>query len=1089
MSVEEIPKNYDPQRIEEAASRAWKESDAFRATPDERDAYVVMMPLPNITGALHMGHAIDNVMQDMLIRWNRMQGKNTLWQPGTDHAGIATQAVVEKRLFEREGKTRHDIGREALVQRIFDWKDAFQARIIGQQEEMGCSCDWHRQRFTMDPVCARAVRECFFRLFQDQLIYQGDRLINLDCHLQTAVADDEVITVEVEGHFWHIRYPVIDPQEGEPEFVVVATTRPETMLGDTAVACHPDPRGSLEASLVAAREKLAEAGDKERAGAEAEVARLEERIQEVLPTLETLKKMAQDERKVMLPLQDRPIPLILDEWAKPELGSGCVKVTPAHDPNDYEVWKRHQDEIGLINLLQTDGVYNRHAGAYRGMDRYAVRDKLLEDLDTLGLLLEIEDRLIPIGHSDRSKTPIEPYLSKQWFVRMGDVPEGLAMGRGTAKEHRSPGLAQAAIDAVKGDWTSPSGLKLTFFPDHQRYGNMYLRWLEEKRDWCISRQLWWGHRIPIWTAEISSDRIRALIEAVRPHHGESLWLWFADEEGRALGLEAAANYHGEEPLQVQLCLRSEQAESAHAALLNDFQLVQDPDVLDTWFSSALWPFSTLGWPEPDTASIEEGQTFLGAVKGQKSALETYFPGSCLVTGRDIITLWVARMTIMGLYLLGDVPFPHSFIHANILDGKGERMSKSKGNGIDPLDIIQSIGADAMRYVLCELQTGNQDIRIPVKANSPFTGNPIELLAAKHRKEDKGKRPWIYLCPETGKAFDVLGTEDDLPRASVYSDRFDVGKSFCTKLWNAARFAYMGLGAHAWEAVELDQLEDEDRWILSRLDHAIEAIQEALLAYAPSTAVGTAREFFWGDLCDWYLELIKPRMRDEERAPVARTVLSYVLDQVLRLLHPFIPFLTEELWGRLALQCPTRGLDQVLPGSELLIRAPWPSTRAALRDLEVEQDFALLREVVRGVRDVRARYTVSPKIQLSAAVQAEGETLERLQRLLPHLKNQAGLAEVELSVSPERPPLSAKAVIGDVQVFLAGVLDPVKERKRLDGQKAKIEKNLAGLERRLGNPKFAEKAPPEVVEQVRKQLAEAQLQLQSVNAGLEDLAGT
>ncbi len=440
--TQELPKTYEPGETQPRIMRRWLDADAFAAIPDDRgpeQRYVIMMPLPNVTGALHMGHAIDNVMQDLLIRWHRMQGRNTLWQAGTDHAGIATQAVVEKRLLELEGKTRHDIGREALVERIWAWKDDYQARIVRQQQEMGCSCDWKRQRFTMDAVCSAGVRTTFFRLFKECLISRGDRLVNWDCALQTAVSDDEVYHETVAGHFWHLRYPVIDPRPGEPTYVTVATTRPETMLGDTAVAVHPDPEGALEALIAEQRTLVAEAADKDREAAQAELERLELRRETHLPLLKRLVAMARDGRTVLLPLMDRPIPLILDEWAKPELGSGCVKITPAHDPNDYDVWTRHEDEIGIINILNPDGSLNANAGDYERLDRFEARERVVEDLEERDLLEAIEDREVEIGHSDRSKSAIEPYLSKQWFVRMGDVDEGVVFGRGTANEFRAPG--------------------------------------------------------------------------------------------------------------------------------------------------------------------------------------------------------------------------------------------------------------------------------------------------------------------------------------------------------------------------------------------------------------------------------------------------------------------------------------------------------------------------------------------------------------------------------------------------------------------------------------------------------------------------
>ena len=584
MTDEQTPKSataYDPRPIEEATTRRWLDARAFSAIPDGREqSYVVMMPLPNVTGALHMGHAMDNVMQDLLVRWHRMRGDNTLWMAGTDHAGIATQAVVEKRLKELEGKTRRDIGREALVDRIWEWKEVCQKRIIQQQQAMGCSCDWDRQRFTLDPVCARAVFHTFFNMFRDGLIYQGDRLVNWDCVLQTAVANDEVYPETVNGHFWHLRYPVIDPKPGEPEYVIVATTRPETMLGDTAVAVHPTPGRQLDKLIAEAEHKLAETPQKEKSAAEAELDRLRSRKDGHLVALQQLAAMAQDGRQVMLPLQERPIPMICDRWAKPELGSGCVKITPGHDPNDYEVWTRHAEKIDLINLLNPDGSYNQQAGAYTGLDRNEVRQKVVADLDAAGLLAEIEDREVEIKHSDRSKSPIEPYLSLQWFVKMDDVQGGIVCGRGTDKEFVAPGLAQAAMDAADENWTSATGRNVSFHPDPIRYRNTYLNWLSEKRDWCISRQLWWGHRIPIWSRRDTQETIGDIASGLSELGGETLHLTTREEEDGSRTLLACV-------LDPVTCTREIDA-------LESAGLERDPDVLDTWFSSALWPHSTFG---------------------------------------------------------------------------------------------------------------------------------------------------------------------------------------------------------------------------------------------------------------------------------------------------------------------------------------------------------------------------------------------------------------------------------------------------------------------------------------------------------------
>ena len=1071
----ELPKTYEPAQFQSAITRRWLTSGAFKALPDERPPerrYTIMMPLPNVTSALHMGHAMNNVMQDLLIRWHRMLGDNTLWQAGTDHAGIATQAVVEKRLFELEGKTRHDLGREALVERIWGWKNEYQERIAVQQQQMGCSADWSRQRFTMDPVCSAAVREAFFRLFRDRLIYRGDRLVNWDCQLQTAVSDDELYHQTVQGHFWHLRYPVIDPRPGEPTHVVVATTRPETMLGDTAVACHPEPAPALDRAIAEQREKLAGAGARDRPGLEAELERLEGRRTTHIGELEQLAAMARDGRSLRLPLLDRVIPLIVDQWAKPELGSGCVKITPAHDADDYAVWTRHRDAIGIVNILEPDGTLNTRAGPYAGLDRFEARERVVSDLDAQGLLGPTEEREIEIGHSDRSKTPIEPYLSKQWFVRMADVPDGIVCGRGTESEFRAAGLAQASIDAASGGGTTPSGLSVEFHPE--RYRSAYLGWLGEKRDWCISRQLWWGHRIPVWCASYGDAASLGRTLAALPLAEDELCAWVADCDGVQVAVddaeELATRSPERGPFEVQVCPRHPEADAQHGPALEGLGLVRDPDVLDTWFSSALWPMSTLGWPNPAKAAIGTGQTPL------TDSLDYYYPTSCLVTTRDIITLWVVRMVMMGLYNLGEIPFTDVFVHAKILDGKGETMSKSAGNGIDPVDIIDRYGVDAMRYLICQMETGMQDTRLSVQAECPSCNAVVELSEAPH-----GQTIFTYRCISCDQEFDVLGTMEDIPGATIISDRFEVGKNFCNKLWNAARFALMNLGELEMRPLAPDDLADEDRWILSRLSRAIAGVTRHLEDYAPSAAINTARDFFWGELCDWYLELIKPRLRDEAEAPVARQVLAVALDQTLRLLHPFVPFITEAIWEQLNGQAAERGIDAPLPASELCITAAWPQPSASWQQEELEAEFELLRGTIRSIRDLRSRYTVPPTTALPCAILASGPTLATLERLSSHIAHMARLSHLTLGEQVERPTNAATQVMGEVEIYLGDVLDPDLERARLEKQREKLAKQLHTSREKLQNEKFVSRAKPEVVDKERQRVAELEAQL----AGIEE----
>jgi valyl-tRNA synthetase len=1082
MTSQELAKAYEPADHESAISKRWVDAKAFSATADDRESYVIMMPLPNVTGALHMGHAMDNVMQDMLIRWHRMRGHNTLWQPGTDHAGIATQALVEKRLKEFEGKTRHDVGREGLLERIWSWKEICQKRIISQQQSMGCSCDWDRQRFTMDEVCSASVREAFFKLFRDKLIYRGDRLVNWDCFLQTAIANDEVVHKKVNGHFWHLRYPIIDPQPGEPEYVIVATTRPETMLGDTAVACHPNPARALEKKINEAKEKLANASPKEKGPAEKELARLEARKESHLPQLIKLTEMAAAGRKVRLPLLDREIPLITDMWAKPELGSGCVKITPAHDPNDYEVWTRHKDDIESINVLNPDGTLNENAGPYAGIDRFKARKKVVADFDAQGLLDKVEDREVEIGHSDRSKTPVEPYLCKQWWVRMSDVEGGIVCGKGTKKEFVSPGLAQAAIDAANGDWRSATGLKVDFHPDSDRYRSGYTAWLAEKRDWCISRQLWWGHRIAVWWAAFADASELEAAAGKLPADGDGSQTWISDVAGTqyavAEGLAAAKAHPELGPFELQVCLRSESDDAGLGAQLEALGLARDPDVLDTWFSSALWPFSTLGWPNPAGAPILEGQPSLDG------SLDTYYPGSCLVTGRDILTLWVARMVLMGLYCMGDVPFTDVFLHAKIMDGKGEGMSKSKGNGVDPKDIIARYGTDAMRYVICGMQTGMQDVRLPVKAVCPHCEKTLDLAKTKH-----GATMFTYLCGKCGEEFDVLGTMENLKKATPFSDRFDEGKNFCNKVWNGVRFALMNLGELSYAPLSHSDLASEDRWILSRLSRAVASVDSQLNDYNPSAAVTAARDFFWGELCDWYLELIKPRMKEDADAAsgqAARQVLATTLDQALRLLHPFVPFLTETLWGPLGAQAPTRGVESELPSSELCLTAAWPTATPAWEDDAVEAEYQTLRDVIRKIRDVRQQYNVPPKKALPCAIKGSGASLKILEGLASHVSNLTNLSSLEFGADPARPENSGTAVVGDLEIFVGDVLDPAKERARLEKEKAKLEKQIGGVEKKLSNEKFVANAPDAVVAKERERLEGLRAQLVLFEENLSEL---
>ncbi|HJS08243.1 MAG TPA: class I tRNA ligase family protein, partial [Pirellulales bacterium] len=781
MDFKSLASQYDHAAAQKRWYPFWESRGYFHAEAnDPRPPFTIVIPPPNVTGALHLGHALNNTLQDILIRMKRMQGFNTLWMPGTDHAGIATQAVVERRLFEEEKKTRHDLGREGLVARIWKWKDQYEARILSQLKQMGCSCDWARTQFTFNEHNSRAVREWFFHLFKDGKVYRGKRLVNWDTFLQTAVSDDEVFHEPVKGHFWHFKYPVAakDRRPGEPEFVTIATTRPETMLGDTAVAVHPDPAAAFDKVGAELREKLLQATVKEKAELEEQMTLLLDRRAKVLPQLEQLRDMAKRGVQLELPLTGRTIPLITDEWAKPELGSGAVKITPAHDANDYEVWQRHP-EIGAINILNPDGTLNENVPQqYRGLVVRKAREAVVADMEAAGVLVEVEDREIDLAHSDRSKTPIEPYLADQWFVKMDE-------------------LAQSAMDAV-----TSGRVKIT----PERYAKGYLDWLNEKRDWPIGRQLWWGHRIPVWRVSlnyggsITADR-NTVAETLKRSQEEApsqlrkyLLAGGLKEEEFAMQLDdemlycCILNPLGDQALsavsQYWNALESaiESRTGSDMASIDEFNLGEfataaasipsrkvifrmdrEDDVLDTWFSSALWPHSTLGWPD------------------ETPELKKFYPTSVLITSRDIITLWVARMVLAGLYNVGDVPFHEVYITPKILDGYGETMSKSKGNGVDPLDIIEKFGADALRFGLAHLTTDTQDVKLPVDFECPHCGTQF----AQTKKNRQLPR---IECEKCGKPFGTQWAEKPedkaLPRGTVVNEKFELGRNFANKLWNA-----------------------------------------------------------------------------------------------------------------------------------------------------------------------------------------------------------------------------------------------------------------------------------------------------------------
>jgi len=955
---EELSKVYEPKTIEKLADKIWLAGGYFHAEPpsdgNDKKVYTIVIPPPNVTAPLHLGHALNNTLQDILIRFRRMQQYTTLWMPGTDHAGIATQTVVEKRILSEEGKKRTDFEREEFVGRVQAWKDEYEAQIINQLKAMGCSCDWQRTRFTMDEVCAKAVRAAFFKLFKDGLIYRGKRLVNWDPATQTVLADDEVEHETVQGHFWYMRYPLIEPVriEGEQiEFVTVATTRPETMLGDTAVAMNPTDK----------------------------------RAEHLLG------------KKVRLPIVGRIIPIIADEHVvladpnsddeKAKFSTGFLKVTPAHDPDDWEIGQRHGLEV--INVMAPDGsisdkygwtdwedIKNPDVENLIGMDRFEAREAIVEWFRQEKLLEDVREYTHEIGHSYRSHVPIEPYLSDQWYIAVKKPIEHL-------KENFGEGLIEGTdvpVNSLAGLALKPllDG-RLRFTPE--RYARTYQSWLENLRDWPISRQLWWGHRIPIW-----------------------------------------------------YCQKCKQVSSSLDDLTNcekcgSIDLVQDEDVLDTWFSSALWPFSTMGWPD-DTPE-----------------LKTFYPGDVLCTAREIITLWVSRMVMMGQYCVGDIPFTDVYIHAMIQDGEGRKMSKSLGNGIDPLVAINSHGADAMRFTLANMTTDTQDIRMPV----------LQMTLPDGRVENT-------------------------------SPKFDTGRNFCNKLWNASRFALMNLAWIDPEKFNKDKMDITDKWILSRLAQTIADVTKSLEEFKYNEPMSLLYRFFWNDFCDWYLEWAKPKMQDKEQKPIAQNVLAFVLDQTLRLLHPFIPFITEGIFQKLNEVAPVRKLNRIAEAAQAkaLVAARWPERLDSLIDTEAEKQISIIQSLIRVVRDIKSQYNIPPATTLTTSANTSVRVAQILNNNSELICQLAGVKVFMADTNIEKPKNAATSIVDDMQIFVHDVIDPEAERKRLQKQKQDIEKAKKAVEAKLANKNFITKAKPEVVAQAKDRLAELTEQLKTIEKHLAAL---
>ncbi len=888
--AEILDKVYDPQRIEEKWYRYWEEHGFFQARADgTRPSYCIVIPPPNVTGSLHMGHALNNTLQDILIRFKRMDGFDALWMPGTDHAGIATQNVVERQLAA-EGTDRHALGREAFIQRVWQWKAASGGHIITQLKRLGCSCDWSRERFTMDEGLSRAVREVFVRLYEEGLIYKGDYIINWCPRCRTALADLEVEHEPTDGHLYYIKYPRADGDGA----VTVATTRPETLLGDTAVAVNPEDKRYRKFH-----------------GA-----------------------------TLSLPVLKRPIPVITDAYVTPEFGTGALKITPAHDFNDFEVARRH--DLPAVQVIDEAGLMTAAAGKYRGMDRFACRAQILKDLKKDGLLAKVEPYTVPVGHCYRCKTVVEPLVSKQWFVAVQT-------------------LADAALAAVQEGRTR-------LIPPN--WDKSYYDWMTNIRDWCISRQIWWGHRIPAWTCAACGQ---VLVSREDP----------------------------------DVCPHCQGAD-----------LVQETDVLDTWFSSALWPFSTLGWPE------------------ETPELKLFFPTSVLVTAFDILFFWVARMMMMGIHIMGEVPFREVYIHALVRDPEGQKMSKSKGNVIDPLEIMDRYGTDAFRFSLAAFAAMGRDVRLS-------------------------------------------------------EERIAGYRNFANKVWNACRFTLMNLEgfdpAASGDEADADKktLTVVEAWILSRLQQVIRETRASLDAYEFDQAANGLYQFIWHEFCDWYLELIKPQLYDKENVGGRRhcqAILLRVLSAVLRLLHPFVPFITEEIW-------------QKLPGAQgSIMVAPYPVADDRLHNPAAEAEMNLLMATITAIRNIRGEMNVPPATQVEVFLHSlKARALEALLRHEQAIKILARVQELHCNSATGPPAAAAKAVVDSVEIFLplTGIIDFQEEAKRLDRELAKLGKEVSQARRKVANEDFLAKAPAAVVQKEQaklKTLTEKLAKLQTHRERITELMG-
>jgi len=920
-----MEKRYDPHAIEQHWYETWEEQGHFAPNGSDAAPYCIMIPPPNVTGTLHMGHAFQDTLMDTLTRYHRMKGHNTLWQPGTDHAGIATQMVVERQL-NAEDKTRHDLGREAFIDKVWDWKAHSGGTITRQLRRMGSSLDWSRERFTMDEGLSDAVHEVFVRLYDEGLIYRGKRLVNWDPVLHTAVSDLEVISEEENGHMWYLHYPIADENgAATKEYLTVATTRPETMLGDTAVAIHPEH-----------------------------------------PTLAKLIG-----REIALPLCDRTIPIVGDEHADPEKGTGCVKITPAHDFNDNEVGKRH--DLPLINVFTIDAkINNEMPEKYRGMGRYDARKAIVTDLDALGLLEKIEPHKLMVPRGDRSGTVIEPYLTDQWFVKAGP-------------------LAEPAIDVVK------TG-KIKFVP--QNWEKTYFEWMNNIEDWCISRQIWWGHRIPAWYDDEGN-------------------IYVANDE-----VSAREKYK----------------------LADDLVLRQDEDVLDTWFSSALWPFSTLGWPQ------------------KTPELETFYPTSVLITGFDIIFFWVARMVMMGLKFMDDVPFKEIYIHGLVRDSHGQKMSKSKGNVLDPIDLIDGIDLETL---VAKRATGLMQPKMQAKIEKQTRKDFPDGIPS---YGTDALRFTFAALASTGRDINF-----DLGRTEGY-------RNFCNKIWNAARYVLMNTeGKDCGQEGGEVELFTADHWIISRLQETEAEVERAFGDYRLDRAANAIYEFTWNEYCDWYLELSKPVLNSDDSSEAAlrgtRRTLVRVLETLLRLAHPVMPFLTEEIWQKIA---PLAG--KTIDTHRSIMLEPFPSADESKVDATAAKEMEWVKAFILGIRSIRGEMDIAPGKPLAILVQdASREDQARLESHRATLNTLARLDSIEILAPETAAPESATALVGNMKILIpmAGLIDKEAELQRLNKEISKTEGEIKRLEGKLNNANFVERAPEAVVAKERGKLEEAQSRQQQL----------